>query len=443
MPRKPQPQSARLPAPAQSQPAEPADLPIAPAQSQPSAAVPPAPPEVVLAPPAEPLVITFPSWRTLAKWILIAIAIYAVVWLIANAMAAMTPFIIGLVLAYLLLPLVNRLNRSMPRPLAILTVYIGAFLTLFVAFAFIVPPVINQLQQLYNNLPTREELSSFGGSLLQQYEDRVPAEIKQPIENGLNSALETLQRNFATYVQGLSTFLLTQALQILNTVSFLVGFLIIPFWLFYILNDQAKGKAFIDSILHPRFRADFWNIWGLINQVLSDYIRGQLLLGLAVGVMVWVGLFALGLAGFSVPYTLLLAIVAGFTELVPIIGPILGAIPGVLLGFFGAENGNGWQTGVAVLLLYLLVQQLENNFLVPRIIGESIGLHEAVLTVVLIAMGQIFGLLGVVLAAPVAAIGRDLFVYIYRRLDGMSPEGAARSIREEDAIDPKRSAKAT
>lgn len=67
----------------------------------------------------------------------------------------------------------------------------------------------------------------------------------------------------------------------------------------------------------------------------------------------------------------------------------------------------------------------------PRIIGESIGLHEAILTVVLIAMGQIFGLLGVVLAAPVAAIGRDLFVYIYRRLGGMSAEDTARSIHAE------------
>jgi predicted PurR-regulated permease PerM len=388
----------------------------------------------LLAEPAAPapeaaIEISFPSWRTLGKWILVLVALYAIIWLIMNAMSALTPFIIGLVLAYLLLPLVNRLNRRLPRPLAILVVYVGAFVALFVAVAYIVPPVANQFQQLVDNLPTREELQSFAGGLLQQYENRVPAEIKQPIEQGLNSALQTLQRNFATYVQGVTTFLLNQILQILNTLSFLIGFLIIPFWLFYVLNDQDKGRAFLNRVLHPRVRADFWNVWNIINQVFSNYIRGQLLLGLAVGLMVWVGLLILGLFGFSVPYSLLLALVAGVTELVPIIGPIIGAIPGVLIGFFASQNG--WQTGLAVLGLYLLVQQLENNFLVPRIIGKSIGLHEAILTVVLIAMGQIFGLLGVVLAAPVAAIGRDLFLYSYRRLDGLDTDAAARSLQAE------------
>src|SRR5581483_910237 len=96
---------------------------------------------------------------------------------------------------------------------------------------------------------------------------------------------------------------------------------------------------------------------------------------------------------------------------------------------FGGDNGV--QTGVAVLIVYVAVQQLENNFLVPRIIGESIGIHPAILTVVLIAMGQIFGLLGVVLAAPVSAISRDLFTYIYRRLEGISAAAARGSLSAE------------
>jgi predicted PurR-regulated permease PerM len=79
----------------------------------------------------------------------------------------------------------------------------------------------------------------------------------------------------------------------------------------------------------------------------------------------------------------------------------------------------------------VVVQQLENNLLVPRIIGESVGVHPAILTVVLISMGQVFGLLGVVLAAPLTAISRDLFVYVYRRLDGLSPAAARHMISAE------------
>jgi predicted PurR-regulated permease PerM len=212
-------------------------------------------------------------------------------------------------------------------------------------------------------------------------------------------------------------------------VTFLIGFLIIPIWLFYVLNDRDQAGALVDRLLPARARPDFWNVWGIVDKVFSNYIRGQLLLGLAVGTMVGVALLLLRLLGFDVRYILLLAIIAGITELIPIIGPIIGAIPGVLLGFFGAENG--LQTGLAVLAVYIVVQQLENNFLVPRIIGESVGVHPALLTVILIAMGQVFGLLGVILAAPITAIARDLFVYVNRRLDGYSAVAARRSIEAE------------
>jgi predicted PurR-regulated permease PerM len=141
---------------------------------------------------------------------------------------------------------------------------------------------------------------------------------------------------------------------------------------------------------------------------------------------VGIGLLLLRMLGFDVRYILLLAIIAGITELIPIIGPIIGAVPGVLLGFFGGAGG--LQTGLAVLLVYVVVQQLENNLLVPRIIGESVGIHPAILMVIVIAMGQVFGLLGVVLAAPLTAIARDLFVYVYRRLDGLSPADARHTI---------------
>jgi len=219
---------------------------------------------------------------------------------------------------------------------------------------------------------------------------------------------------------------------VLNTVTFLVGFLIIPIWLFFVLNDEQEGRAFIDRLLHPRIRADFWNVWGIVNKVLSDYIRGHLLLGLSVGAMVGIGLLLLGLLGFGIgKYVLLLAIIAGITELIPILGPTLGAIPGVLLGLFISPT-----TGLAVLLIYITVQQIENNLLVPRIIGESVGIHPAILTVVLIAMGHVFGLLGVILAAPLSAIARDLFIYIYQRLGGASAAAARTAVSRRGTPEP-------
>jgi len=383
--------------------------------------------------PALPIVITLPSWsvfwRTAARWLLVLLALYVVGWLIWNALPAMTPFIIGLVLAFLMLPIVNRLDRKLPRWFAILTVYVGGIVVLVVAANYIVPLAGRQVQQLIDNLPSVDQLEAMGNDLVRRYRDLVPTALQQPIDDGVRSAVRVAQANATNYLQQVGTFIFNQVIQIINTVTFLVGFLIIPIWLFYVLHDQDQGRAFVDRILHPRLRADFWNVWGITSEVLNDYIRGQLLLGLAVGSMVGLGLFVLRLAGFEIRYILLLAIIAGVTELIPIIGPIIGAIPGVLLGFFGSDNG--LQTGVAVLIVYVVVQQLENNLLVPRIIGESIGIHPAILTVVLIAMGQIFGLLGVVLAAPLSAIARDLFTYTYRRLEGIPADAVRRSISAE------------
>jgi predicted PurR-regulated permease PerM len=382
---------------------------------------------------AEPV---YPSWRVLARWLLVALALYAVGWLLWNAGPALLPFLIGLVLAYLLTPIVNLLDRRMPRSLAILIVYVGGIALLVVSINYIVPPVLNQTQQLIESIPSLERLQQIGNDLLREYRANVPASIQTPIEEGIRNALRTAQANMATYVEDIGTFIFNQILQVLNTLTFLIGFLIIPIWLFYVLNDQAKGYALIDRLIHSRIRADFWNIWGMINRVFSDYIRGQLILGLTVGVMVGLGLLFLRLLGFEVRYILLLAIIAGVTELIPIIGPTLGAIPGVLLGFIVPETG-ALQTGLLVLAVYITVQQIENSFLVPRIIGESVGIHPAILTVVLIAMGHIFGLLGVILAAPLSAIARDLFIYIYRRLEGFSAAAAQAIVNKQAEVDAK------
>jgi predicted PurR-regulated permease PerM len=360
--------------------------------------------------------------------------LYAIGWLLWNALPAMTPFIVGLALAFLLLPLVNRLNRFLPRWGAILTVYAGGVVLAVALADYIFPPVVSQFQQLIDSMPSIDELQAIGSGLLARYRDLVPVSFQAPIEQGARNALLALQANVTSYLQTVGTFILNQVIQIFNTLTFLIGFLIIPIWLFYVLNDEAKGRAFIDRALAPRLRADFWNVWWLISNVLSNYVRGQLILGLAVGTMVGIGLFILRLLGFNVNYILILAIVAGVTELIPIIGPIIGAIPGVLFGFFAGDV----QTGLAVLVIYVIVQQLENNFLVPRIVGESIGIHPAILTVVLIAMGQVYGLLGVVLAAPLAAVARDLFVYIYRRLEGLTAPAARRTLDSDD--DEKRAA---
>jgi predicted PurR-regulated permease PerM len=385
--------------------------------------------QVPAAPRAAPALPGVFAWRTAARWLLIFLALAVVGWLLWRARSALFPFLIGLILAYLLLPCVNALARRMARSLAILIVYASGIALLGGVIAYVVPPVIIQIQQLIASIPSFERLQAVGTGLLLQYQRIVPEVIKAPISAGITTMVASLQANISDAAQGVGAFLVGQVLQIFNTVTFLIGFVIIPFWLFYVLSDEAKARNAINRWLHPRVRDDFWHSASMINTVLRAYIRGQLLLGLSVGVMVGVSMAILGL--FKPPigdYALLLGIISGATELIPVLGPIVGAIPALLFGLL-VDGG----TGLMMLAIYVGVQQIENIVLVPRILGGSVDIHPAILIVLLIVMGEIFGLLGVLLAAPLAAIVRDVFVYVYRRLEGCTPAVARATVREKGA----------
>lgn len=370
-----------------------------------------------------------PILLLIARWSLVALALYVIGSMLWATRPVLIPFVIGLVLAYLMAPAVDFFDRWMPRWLAILAVYALGFLGIAATFALIIPPLVEQVARLIRQLPSFSEVQTFVDSIVRQYRDQVPPSFQQPIEDSLANLLRSLQNNVDTYLQRGGAFLLNQLIQLLNTVTFILGFISLPIWLFYVLYDRHQGRVFFNQLVHPRARADFWNVWDIINNVLGGYIRGQIVLCVAVGLAVGIGLVGLEMLGFPLgDYVLVLALISGVTEFIPVLGPTIGAIPGVILGF-----GISPTAGFAVLALYIAVQQLENSLLVPRIIGDSVGVHPAVLTVAMIVMGTLFGLFGILLAAPAVATSRDLFRYAYLRLEGHSPEDSHRRVAERHA----------
>lgn len=362
-----------------------------------------------------------PSWRALARAALVALAVGAILALIIAAGSALTPFIFGLVLAYLLMPIVNRLDEHLPRWVAILLVYAIGLLILVALALFLVPPLVNQTVRLIANLARPDSLERLVADALEWYQTNVPPALQAPLEQTLQRLIPSLQENLSAIATGVGAFILRQVTQVFSLLSFLVGFLIVPIWLFYVLNDARKARVFINRQLDYRVRPDFWNVWGIMDHSLSAYVRGQLTLGLIIGVTVGIGLNIVDLIpSIEIDYILLLAIWAGVAELVPMIGAMLGAIPAVIVALFVG----GPASALVVLGLFVVVQLVENNFLVPRVIGHSIGVHPAILIVALVVFGQLFGLPGVILAAPITAIARDLYLYTYRRLSGRAPAEA-------------------
>ncbi|PJF48034.1 MAG: AI-2E family transporter [Candidatus Thermofonsia Clade 3 bacterium] len=359
--------------------------------------------------------------RSTARVILVGLTISLIVGLIIVAGSALAPFLIGSVLVYLLLPAVNALDRWMPRWAAILLLYVAGLLVVITLLILLVPSLISQTIRLTINVARPDQLEQLMAQIVVWYQTNVPREFQSPLEQILRASLPGIQANLSTLATTTATFLLGQIRQVFSWLSFVVGLLIVPIWAFYVLNDVRKVRLFINRQLHYRIRADFWNVWSILDRALSAYVRGQLLLALIIGIAAAVSLLVINLApGMKVDYILPLALWAGIAELVPMIGATLGAIPAVIVTLFVG----GLPSALAVLIAFTIIQLVENNLLVPRVIGDSVGVHPAILIIMLVIFGKLFGLLGVIVAAPATAAARDLYRYAYHRLSNRSPAEA-------------------
>ncbi len=330
-------------------------------------------------------------------------------WFIWYLRAALTPFLIGAVLAYLMTPLVNRLNRRMPRWAAVLLVVGVSLLLLLVGLAFLVPILAAQLNALLQALPGTAQIEAWI-ERLDAYLATLPEGMQRTIDEGIERAIATLRANSVEYIQKTVRFIIRTILDVASTFTALIGYVVVPFWLFFVLLDLDRARKALNRLLPDWLRPDFWAVLQLGHRIVGSYFRGQLILGTIVATVVFLGLKLLRLAGVEgIRFELLLAVFAGFMELVPIIGPILGAVPAVIIALL-----HSWQSALAVGLLYLVIQQTEGNILVPRIVGNSISIHPAIV-MVLIVMLSPFGLAWMIVALPLTAIIRDLYYYLYGR----------------------------
>ena len=217
------------------------------------------------------------------------------------------------------------------------------------------------------------------------------------------------------------------AVVISYTFSLVLAILIIPFWTFYLLLDSSQlGGAFVRSI-PTTIRADVLKIAALIDGAFASYLRGQLILGLIIGV---ISTIFFSVAG--VQFALILGVIAGIFEMIPNIGPILGAIPAMIVAL--AQNPS---LALVVAIYAFAIQQIENIFISPRVLGRSVQLHPVLVMVVLVIGSEIAGVLGLFLAPVVTAILRDLFRYFYYRMDEepLSPEEALQKVWQAEDFD--------
>ncbi len=338
-------------------------------------------------------------------------ALAIVAWILWSARSALFPFVLGLIIAYVLLPLVNRLENVLPdrgvlhhvrRTVAVLVVYMLALSILVIAFMTVGPAIYHESTELAESIPDYwETLRQESNYWNRRYTNDVPEDIRQQIESNLDQISSTI-------TSAARTGLLTTVGTVRRFLGIVLGLLILPLWLFYVLKDQRDASTVFYNMWPPHLRADVHNIVRIVDRVLGRYIRGQLFLGVVVGSVSGIGFWIIG-----VQQPLALGMVAGVLELVPILGPWISFLIAALVVLATDPDKI-----IPVAILCFVVQQLENTFLVPRVQGTAVQMNPAVIMVLLVVGGAVWGILGVIAIVPLAAVFRDVFVYIYRRLDG-------------------------
>ena len=324
---------------------------------------------------------------------------------------------LSVVAAYVLLPVAKMVERAFPwrrgkpglaRGVATGLIFLALVGVLAGLLALVIPPTVEQSRQFAEDFPGLLESSrSTVEEWTARYAERVPVEIRDRIEETLGGA--------GGIIGNAAWQVLSQALGVVSgSFAFILGLATAPVLVFYLMKDSTMIRESLYSPFPRSLRPYIKDAVDMADRNIGGYIRGQLALGLIVGIVVTIGLLLLG-----VPFSYILGIVAGLTELVPIIGPWIGGAVGILVTIASAPEKVPW-----VILLYVGVQLLENTLLVPRVQGSTLKLHPVAVILVIVVASNYFGLWGIIVGPPLTALGRDLAVYFVKEWNS-SPDSEA------------------
>jgi len=322
-----------------------------------------------------------------------AIGIVALFYVLSKLKWLFIYFGFALVLAYFFDPLYKfLLNKKAPKVLAIIIVFGIIIALLILTIFFLIPSVINQLNILYKEIP----------NFIENYQNLILS-IKPQLSKFIDPAdVEILlKENLSELQKGVLGFSQTIIIYLSNIVSSITfGIVIVPLILFYIMRDMFVFKENLYIFVSKKNKKEFKEVLEEIDNIVSGFIRGRIIVCIIVGTLIGMGLYFLNLK-----FALIIGIVSGVFNFIPYLGPIVGVILALIFAL-----GNPWWTLLMIVILFVLVNQLEAIYLNPNILGKGLGLHPLTVILSMLICGQLLGILGVLVAVPLAAILKVLAI---------------------------------
>ncbi|RLC38311.1 hypothetical protein DRH27_02600 [Candidatus Falkowbacteria bacterium] len=270
-------------------------------------------------------------------------------------------------------------KKKIPRVIGIFLIYLLIFIVVGSVIYLIIPPIVEQVSELINNFPQIFEKIVSGIEILKEYTSK-------------HGILDNIRENFGA----ISSNLQNAAGGVFSTVTGIFGgiitFILVLVITFYMVVEENAMKKIVWSVSPEKHQVHAMQLINKMQKKIGLWLRGQLILSLIIFTLTYIGLLILG-----VKYALVLALIAGLTEFVPYLGPILASIPAIFLAFTQAP-----MLAVFVAVLYYIIQLVENNIIVPKLMQKVVGLNP-IISIAVILMGfKIGGVVGAILSIPVA-----------------------------------------
>lgn len=307
---------------------------------------------------------------------------------------ALTPLIIAFGLSYLLFPLVKRLEaKGVKREFAVSGIFFLLFLCFSLSLILIIPSLMNDGKKFVSELPKNahqalsriENLAAVNG-----------IELDLSSEGLKLFAVENMNEISGKIIQSFSKTLKTSFSGIVGFLTAVLNFFLIPLFFFYVINDYEKYTKEIKSYIPASFLPRLTHYSTLCNTVLSGYIRGQMMVALALGILYAVGLQIVGLK-----FGVLIGLISGMISLIPYAGFTLGFLMALVVAL---SHFSGVGVIIGVVAVFTIVQVLESFIITPKLVGDKVGLSAFVTMLALIIGGNLLGLPGMLLGIPLAAI---------------------------------------
>ena len=365
----------------------------------------------------------FIQQHTIVKF-LIAFVVSAVLYAMSSFLF---PILLAIGLAFALYPLtrifvrlqLGKTGMHPSRVAAIVLAFIVSAIFTVGVVSFVVLPLFGQLNELLAKLPEYSKQME-GDSLLGLLKD--PTASGAPL---LPSSLEGLLEDAINSIMG---FLASVVRNLLNStvqmVANLVGLVVVPFLAFYFLKDWRQLCLMITDLFTPGARPKVSHVLARIGVAISGYVEGLWKLSLLSALSVTIVLLILG-----VPYPLVFGLIALVAETIPVIGPMISAIPAIFVAYTATTPN----TALLLAVFYIVYYTMDSQMLQPIVMGKKIKLHPVVILLALMIGGKLFGILGMLFAMPVAAVYRVLYDELWH-YDGEEPEKDSKDIVEEDIV---------